>query len=91
MGRGEISWKRRDPDGQRWEVYAHREGGRWAFYARQKRYDNWQRLDQPSLEDWLALLDGVERRIPRRLIPPDEGRRVRREIRERFPDEPLED
>jgi len=90
MGRGEISWKRRDEEGQRCQVYAHREGGRWAFYIRHKRHDNWVPLEKPPLEDWLSLLDGVERRVPRRLIQPDEAVRVRREIREQFPDEPID-
>jgi hypothetical protein len=38
------------------------------------------------LEDWLALLDAVERRVQRRLIRPEEVARLRKTIRERFPE-----
>jgi len=56
------------------------------FYVRERRYDRWEPLADPSLEDWLALLDGVERRVGRRLLRPEEVDRVRRAILERFPE-----
>ncbi len=89
MGRGEISWKRRTPDGERFEVYAHHVGDRWNFYIRQRRFDRWEDLEQPPLEDWLELLDGIRRRVARRLLRPEEIQRVEKAIRERFPEAEL--
>ena len=90
MSRGEISWKRRDDEGHRCQVYAHRKGKSWEFFTREKRFDQWQLLGKPSLEDWLLLLDGIKRRIPRRLIPVGEDEHVRRRIRLLFPDSTID-
>lgn len=90
MAKGEISWTRRDEGGQKIQVYAHRERGKWSFFIRQKRYDNWQLHENPPLEDWLELLDGVRRRAARRLIRPEEVGRLVKTIHERFPDEHLD-
>ena len=84
--KAEISWKRKNEEGERREVYAYRSGGRWMFFQREKRYDQWQAMTQPPLDDWLELLDGVRRRISRRLLKPEEAARVISSIRERYPD-----
>jgi hypothetical protein len=86
MGKGEISWKRHDEEGEKFEIYAHHVGNRWNFYIRQRRYENWAPLENPLLEDWLELLDGVERRVARRLMRPEEIDHVRKLIRERYPE-----
>lgn len=86
MPKAEISWKGRTEDGAKREVYAQHVGDRWVFHVRGKRFDNWEDLPEPPLEDWLELLDAVRRRIGRRLLKPDEERRVRKAILERFPD-----
>lgn len=86
MPKAEISWKGRTEDGTKREVYAQHVGDRWVFHVRCKRFDNWVDLPEPPLEDWLELLDAVQRRIGRRLLKPDEERRVRKAILERFPD-----
>ena len=86
MGKGEISWKGRNEEGLKREVYAKRIGSEWHFFVREKRYDQWQELDEPPLEDWLELLDGVQRRVARRLLRPEEEPRVKKLINERFPD-----
>ena len=51
------------------------------FFEREKRYDEWQPLERPLLEDYLELLDGVKRRVARRLMRPEEEQRVKRMIR----------
>ena len=84
--KAEISWKGRSADGVKREVYARRVGGEWKFFVREKRYDQWQALEQPPIEDWLELLDAVRRRIARRLLRPEEQMRVTKVIRERFPE-----
>lgn len=89
MARGEISWTRRDENGQKVQIYAHRAGGKWAFFIREKRYDPWRPLHHPPLEDWLELLDGARRREARRLLRPEEVRRLVRTIREQFPEAEL--
>ena len=86
MGKGEISWNRETEEGEEFQVYARLFGSEWTFYRRRKRFDQWQELEQPPLEDWLELLDGVERRVARRMMPPAEMQRVRRLIREQYPD-----
>jgi hypothetical protein len=85
MGRGEISWQGRTPEGFRRKVYAKRVGQTWKFYVREKRYDRWQDLAKPALEDWLELLDGVRRRIARRLVRPEEELHLRQTIAQLFP------
>jgi len=87
--KAEISWKSRSVEGLKREVYARRVGGDWRFFVREKRYDQWQALEHPPLEDWLALLDAVRRRIARRLQRPEEERRLKEVIQERFPEADL--
>lgn len=89
MAKAEISWKRKTETGERLEVYAHHVGDRWKFYQREKRYDQWQSVAEPPLEDWLELLDAVRRRISRRLLRPEEEERVKKSIHERFPEEKI--
>ena len=84
--KAEISWKGRTADGRRREVYAQRVGGEWRFFEREKRYDPWEALAHPPLEDWLELLDAVQRRIARRLLRPEEESRLKQTIRELFPE-----
>jgi hypothetical protein len=86
MPKAEISWKRVTEEGLRLQVYAQHVGRDWVFYAREKRYDRWQAIPQPPLEDWLELLDAVHRLINRRRIRPEEEDRVKQSIRERFPE-----
>jgi hypothetical protein len=86
MGRAEISWKKRNDEGQKREVYAKHVGDQWNFFEREQRFDDWQPLAQPPLDDWLELLDGVRRRIGRRLLRPEEEERVIKAIRLRYPD-----
>lgn len=84
--KSEISWRRTDDDGNRLEIYARRFGGEWRFHKRAKRHDIWQPVPEPPLEDWLELLDSLERRMHRRLAKPDEIERVRRLILQRHPE-----
>ena len=86
MGKAEISWKGRTEDGMKREVYARRMGGRWNFFVRERRNDQWQEMEAVPIEDWLELLDGVRRRINRRLLPPEEELRVKKRIVELFPE-----
>jgi hypothetical protein len=86
MGKSEISWKGRTAEGTKREVNVRHFGNEWRFYVREKRYDQWQELPQPLLEDWLELLDGVQRRIARRLLRPEEEKRVKKTISELFPE-----
>ena len=87
--KAEISWKGRTAEGLKREVYARRVGGEWRFFAREKRYDQWQPLEHPPLEDWLELLDAVQRRAARRLLRPDEPARLKKIIHELFPEAEL--
>jgi hypothetical protein len=86
MGKAEISWKTKSDEGVRREVYVACTGHDWRFFEREKRYEDWQRLENPPLEDLLELLDCVQRRIARRLMRPEDEQRVKRMIREAFPE-----
>jgi hypothetical protein len=83
--KAEISWKGRTAEGLKREVFAHHVGNEWRFFVREKRFDRWQSLDRPPLEDWLELLDGIRRRVARRLLRPEEEGRLRRTILEQYP------
>jgi hypothetical protein len=85
MPKAEISWKRETPEGEKLQCYAQHVGKQWLFYQREKRFDQWQAVANPPVEDWLALLDSVRRRITRRLQRPEEEVRLRKIILERFP------
>lgn len=86
MAKAEISWVRTTADGEKFQVYAHHVGNRWNFYIRQRRFDQWQAMEQPPLEDWLELLDAVRRRVQRRRLRPEEVQRITKVIRELFPE-----
>jgi hypothetical protein len=86
MPKAEISWTRVTGEGVNLKVYAQHVGREWLFYARERRYDRWQAIPEPPLEDWLELLDAVQRRINRRRLRPEEEARVKKSIRERFPE-----
>ena len=89
MPKAEISWKRVTPEGEKLQVYARHVGRDWRFFAREKRYDQWQPVADPPLEDWMELLDAIQRLINRRRIRPEEEQRVKKFILERFPDAAL--
>jgi hypothetical protein len=86
MPKAEISWKRKTDDGDKLQVYAQRVGGEWVFYQRGKRFDQWQHVPEPPLDDWMELLDAVQRLITRRRLQPVHEDHVKRRIRERFPE-----
>ena len=90
MAKAEISWTRITEEGEKLQVYVQHVGRDWVFFARPKRFDQWQRIEEPPLEDWLELLDAVRRRINRRLLRPEEEDRIKKMIRERFPDAQLD-
>ncbi len=85
MGKGEISWKGQFEDGRKRQAYAKRIGNQWFFFERERRFDSWAPMPTPPLEDWLELLDGVDRRVHRRLAQPKELTRIRGLILERYP------
>ncbi len=89
MAKGEISWTRTNDEGDKLQIYAHRIGSQWTFYYRRRRFDDWAVNEEPPLDDWLELLDGVKRRVPRRLVRPEEVQRIEKRIRELFPEAEL--
>ena len=89
MPKAEISWKRRTDDGEKLQVYAQHIGREWKFFQREKRFDVWQPVKEPPLEDWLELLDSVQRLVTRRRYQPDDEQRLRQMIRDRFPEADL--
>jgi hypothetical protein len=86
MPKAEISWKRVTDDGVKLQVYAQHVGRDWKFFQREKRFDVWQAVKNPPLEDWLLLLDAIQRLITRRRYQPDDETRLRKQIRERYPE-----
>ena len=51
MPKAEISWKRTTEEGDRLQVYAQEVGREWRFFVREKRFDQWQPVPEPPLED----------------------------------------
>jgi hypothetical protein len=86
MAKAEISWKRVTEDGEKLQVYVQHVSREWRFFHRGKRFDTWQPVPEPPLEDWLELLDAVQRLITRRRYQPSDEERLRRRIREKFPE-----
>jgi hypothetical protein len=86
MPKAEIAWKRVTEDGEKLQVYVQRVKREWKFFHRARRFDNWEPIPEPPLEDWLELLDAVQRLVNRRRYQPDDEARVRAQIRERFPE-----
>lgn len=89
MGKAEISWKSRTEEGLKREVYVRCLGNDWKWFVREKRFDDWEPLDRPLLDDYLQLLDGVQRRVARRLMRPEEELRVKKMIRDAYPEAQL--
>ena len=89
MAKGEISWRRRNEDGLRVQIYARHLGKQWLFYIRERRFEPWESLVNPPLADWLALLDAVRRRIARRLLRPEEADSLKQRIRQHYPEADL--
>ncbi len=85
MPKAEVSWSRTTEEGEKLQCYAQHVGDKWIFYSRGKRFDQWQNIEKPPLEDWLELLDSVQRRINRRLLRPEEEDKLKKIISERFP------
>jgi hypothetical protein len=65
-------------------------GKQWKFFIRQRRFEQWEAVENPPLKDWLELLASVRRRVVRRLYQPDDVDRLLRMIRERFPEATIE-
>ena len=86
MPKAEISWKRVTDDGVKLQVYAQHVGRNWKFFHREKRFEVWQPVENPPLEDWMLLLDAMQRLITRRRYQPDDEQTLRRQIRERYPE-----
>ena len=86
MPKAEISWKRVTDDGVKLHVYARRVSRDWLFFQREKRFDQWQPVPDPPLEDWQALLNALQRLITRRRYQPADEERLRHRICERFPE-----
>ena len=86
MPKAEISWKRVTEDGTKLQVYVQHVGREWKFFHRGKRFEVWQPVENPPLEDWLELLDAIQRLITRRRYQPDDEKRLRMQIRERYPE-----
>ena len=91
MAKAEISWRRTTDDGGKIQVYAQHVGDQWKFFIRGRRYDKWETVKNPPLEDWLELLDSAQRRINRRLLRPEEEGRIKKAIQERFPEANLDE
>jgi hypothetical protein len=85
MHKAEIGWTRRLEDGSKLNVYAQHRGDQWLFFHQTKRFENWEPVKQPPVEDWLELLDAVRRRINRRMLRPEEEGRILKKIQESFP------
>ena len=71
MPKAEISWKRVTEEGEKLQVYAQHVGREYHFFHRAKRFDVWQRVKEPPLEDWLELNSAyfLNPKTPAKLMP----------------------
>jgi hypothetical protein len=91
--KAEIGWTTPGDDGIKRHVYAQHVGGDWRFYERPKRRGRdieWIRLENPPLQDWIELLDALERGHVRRRFKPKDIVAVRKRIHELYPEHPLD-
>ncbi len=86
MNKGQIGWRRTLEDGTHMNCYAVAKGDRWQFYAQKERFEHWEPLKTAPVEDWLALLDAVDRRIRRMAARPETAAKIRKRIKELFPE-----
>jgi hypothetical protein len=86
MAKAEISWKRVTDEGVKLQVYAQHVGREWKFFHREKRFDLWRQIPDPPLEDWMELLEAMQRLIVRRRYQPDDEEDLRKKILDRYPD-----
>lgn len=84
--KAEIGWVRHTAAGEKIQVFARPVGREWRFFIRQKRFEDWQRVNAPLLEDWMELLDALQRLVVRRRYQPDDVERVQQMILERYPE-----
>jgi hypothetical protein len=87
--KAELGWTRRLEDGAKLHVSVQLVGNQWRFFHQAKRFERWEPVAEPPLDDWLELLDAVERLVPRRRYTPDDAQRLRQTIREKFPEQEL--
>lgn len=85
MAKGEIGWKRVDEFGVKLQVYSKRVRGKWTFFVRERRFDNWEPLNDPTIEDWGELINAAQRRIGRGMMPPKEHGKLIEQLREEMP------
>ena len=92
--KAEIGWTTTGEDGVKRHVYAQRVGKDWRFFERSRRRGKdieWDALPHPPLQDWLELLESIQRRAGRDLNPPEAVINVKRLIRYRFPEHTFAD
>jgi hypothetical protein len=84
MPKAEISWKRSIEGGTKMEVNARRAGGRWIFYIRERRYEQWNALTNRLWKTgWNAAGCRAAQDCPE--IAPSRKLRVKKSISELFP------
>jgi len=86
MAKAEIEFEYPLEDASARHVYVAHNGGRYRFFSRARRYDHWEPVKEPPLQDWLELLDCVRRRIARGKLMLAEEKRVLQCIQTRFPE-----
>ncbi len=67
----EFNWWNRDPEEGKYQVKAKIHGNVLTFTRHQGHHTRWE-PHQPSTEDFDRLLADAERRVPRRLISPQQ-------------------
>lgn len=73
----EFNWWVRDPDLGKYEVSAAIHGDRISWQRHEGRFTHW--VDHvPSDSDWARLVEEAEKRVPRRLISPQQFETIKR-------------
>ncbi len=61
-----LGWTEKDDTGRTFDVEASRERNVWSLKRRANRRDEWEPLPSPSVAQWEALVDLLQRKYTRR-------------------------
>jgi hypothetical protein len=74
----EFGWWARDAEGRRFQVRVIIFGGTATWSRKQGHHQPWAPYGPPTDKDWDLLLAEAERRLPRRLLSPQQFAAIKR-------------
>jgi len=78
----EHIWKETTEEGEKREVRAHKEGGKWRVQAKLNSEEAWTYYKRPEIRDLEALVEILERKYRRKRVAFDDITLAKRMIQE---------